>query len=119
MNKQMKNGYIIDTKLEPETSVCRHCKKRNQHVVVTGIQRWGYGNNQIMAFFNCPVCNSRWYYDVGKHHNHDKLVNMGLIDPKTGKFTDFDPIHYDLTKIHNRYVSESLEYLRKNFKIGR
>jgi hypothetical protein len=137
MNPVMKNGYltdldtntIIDTRLDDETCVCRHCKKNNQHIVVNGTKRWGYGLDQIMAFFKCPVCCSEWYYDIGRHRNHERLVGLGIVDGKTGRLSDkfkddckqiARKITQDILGTSNHtYVQDSLEYLRKNFKIRR
>jgi len=140
MNAVMKNGYltdldtgvIIDPRRDEETCVCRHCKKNNRHVVVTGIQKWGYGKDQIMAFFKCPVCNSQWYYDIGRQRNHERLIAVGIVDPKTGMFVqkfkdDCKRRARETTQktlghtqsLDDKYRQESLEYLRKNFKVGR
>ncbi len=140
MNIIIKNGYetdidtgiITDTRLSEVTDVCHHCKKNNRHVKVTATQKWGYGLNQIMAFFKCPICDSTWYYDIVRHQNHERLVHEGVIDPKTGKFTSkFEDdckqrarkMTQDLLgpsqSVKDEYTRESLDYLRKNFKTGR
>lgn len=95
MNPVIKNGYetdldtgiIIDLRLPKVIDTCRHCKKNNHHVKVVAIQKWGYGLNQIMAFFKCQICGSSWYYDVVRHQNYERLVREGIIDPKTRRFT--------------------------------
>lgn len=72
---QGSTNKIVDPQLPVRKEKCKHCGN-----VVKAIFKWGYGHNQIMAFFDCDKCHSKWHFDLMKKENMERLQREGLFD---------------------------------------
>lgn len=76
-------GKEITNRPKPKRQ-CRNCK-----TMVTATLRPGFGHNQVMAFYSCPRCNSKWHHDVDRDNEKKSLQSKGILDEngkRTAKF---------------------------------